>query len=281
MNGSIDVDNSSKGNRIIPFEPNWMNAFLGIDLSREEMVKILTDLCCIVEGDTVIPPSFRPDLEHKADIAEEIARMYGYNKIPTTQLQGGVEGKFTVGQKFQRLVADTMLALSFDQINTYSFISPKYYDKIRLAADDPRRASVVIQNPLGEDTSVMRTTALPSMLEILSGNYNNRNLDARLFELATEYIPAAQADVLPEEKLRLVLGGYGQDMDFFDMKGTVEALLEKCGVEGWEAVPQTGRPEFHPGRCADLFVKDPESGEGVKLGTLGQVHPSPCPASRP
>ncbi len=274
VGGVIDVDNSDRtAQRSIPFQPDWINSFLGVDLSREQMVKILTDLCCVVEDDTVIPPSFRPDLEHKADIAEEIARMYGYNKIPTTRLKGGVEGRFTPRQKFQRLVNDTMLALGYDQINTYSFISPKYYDKIGLPADSPLRESVTIRNPLGEDTSVMRTTALPSMLEILSGNYNNRNLEARLFELAPEYRPAG-ADALPEERLRLILGGYGQAMDFFQLKGAMETLLEACGAAAYEVKRQAGRPTFHPGRCADLFVTDPQTGRPVLLGTLGEVHPA-------
>ena len=273
VGGVIDVDNSDRtARRAIPFQPDWINRFLGIDLSREQMVKILTDLCCAVEGDTVIPPSFRPDLEHKADIAEEIARMYGYNKIPTTRLKGSAEGQFTPVQKFQRLVGDTMLALGYDQINTYSFISPKYYDKIGLPADSTLRDSVTIRNPLGEDTSVMRTTALPSMLEILSGNYRGRNLEARLFELATEYRPAG-ADVLPEEKLRLILGGYGGDMDFFDMKGAVESLLEACGVTQYSVQRQAGRTAFHPGRCADLFVTLPDRREPTLLGTIGEVHP--------
>ena len=273
VSGVIDVDNSDRTPRSIPFQPDWINRFLGIALSREEMVKILTDLCCVVEGDTVIPPSFRPDLEHKADIAEEIARMYGYNKIPTTRLKGSVEGRYTEEQKFQQQVSDTMLALGYDQIHTYSFISPKYYDKIRLAADSPLRNSVKISNPLGEDTSVMRTTALPSMLEILSGNYNNRNLEARLFEMATVYLPTGP-DTLPDEKPRLVLGGYGEDLDFFGLKGAVEVLLRQCNVADCDFVRQADDPAFHPGRCADIFCRDRETGENIRLGMLGEIHPA-------
>lgn len=266
VTGVVDIDNSKKELRRIPLQPEWMRRFLGIDISAEAMSEILTNLGFGVENGEVVVPSFRADVEHKADVAEEIARIYGYNNIPTTKIRGSAQGKLTPEQKFEREISSTLLALSYDQILTYSFISPKYYDKIRLPKDSPLRNSVKISNPLGEDTSVMRATAIPSMLEILSGNYQNRNLTARLYELATEYLPGEDG-LLPDERLRIVLGAYGGDMDFYTLKGAVESLLSALSVSGYEAVPEIGRPEFHPGRCAALTI------DGAELGVLGEVHP--------
>ena len=186
LNGFIDCDKSDKTPRTVKFEPEWINKFLGIECPHDRMVKILTDLGFKLDGDDIIVPSFRTDIEHKADIAEEIARIYGYNVIPITQLRGSIQAQLTDKQHFESLVNQTMLSLGCSEIYTFSFISPKYYDKILMPADSPLRNSVKISNPLGEDTSIMRTTSLPSMCETLSRNYNNRNANASLYEITTE-----------------------------------------------------------------------------------------------
>ncbi len=250
----------------VRLETDWINRFLGISLSEEKMKQILADLDCEFEGDEILVPTFRPDLVHKADIAEEIARFYGYDKISSASLHGGAQGKYTRRQKFESLIGDTMLALGASEIMTYSFISPKDYDKIRIPQDSPLRHSVVISNPLGEDTSIMRTTALPSMMETLARNYNNRNGSACLYELATEYLPTAE-DRLPEEKLKLICGMYGEGADFFTAKGMVESLLEKLNVTDWAIEASPAEFSYHPGRCASLSLG------GKPFGIIGELHP--------
>lgn len=267
VGGTIDLRGDMHTPAPIPFRPDWINSFLGTDIAQARMIQILTDLECTVENGKVTPPSFRADLEQEADIAEEIARIYGYNNIPTTKIRGSAQGKLTDEQKFERTVSDTLLALGFNQILTYSFISPKYYDKICMPQDSPLRRSVTITNPLGEDTSIMRTTALPSMLEILSANYANRNLSVKLSELATEYLPNGD-DELPEEKKKIILGAYGENTDFYALKGAVEALLARCEVQSYDIRPAADRPEYHPGRCAVLSIGDEE------LAVFGQLHPA-------
>ncbi|XOQ44742.1 MAG: Phenylalanine--tRNA ligase beta subunit [Clostridium sp.] len=262
----IEDRHFSPERRRIRFEPDWINRFLDISLSPDKMKEILTSLECEFDGDDILVPSFRPDLVHKADIAEEIARFYGYDKIPSTSLSGGAQGKYTPRQKFEKLINDTMLALGASEIMTYSFISPKDYDKILMPADSPLRNSVVISNPLGEDTSIMRTTALPSMMEVLARNFNNRNESACLYELATEYIPTKE-DQLPEEKQKLICGMYGNNADFFTAKGMVEDLLEKLCVTDWDIAATSTETAYHPGRCAVLSI------DGKTLGIIGEIHP--------
>lgn len=250
----------------IRLDTDWINRFLDISLTPDNMKNILIKLGCEFDGEDIIVPTFRPDLVHKADIAEEIARFYGYDKIPATTLGGGALGKYTPRQKFERAVNDTMLALGASEIMTYSFISPKYYDKILMPQDCALRKSVKISNPLGEDTGIMRTTALPSMMDALSRNYNNRNDSACLFELATVYIPTDQ-DKLPEEKHILICGMYGENADFFTAKGMAEELLEKLCVYDWEIDASQREFSYHPGRCAVLSVG------GERLGVVGEIHP--------
>lgn len=268
VGGMIDVDNSDKSERAIPFSPDWINRFIGIDVSRETMVSILENLECRVEGDTVIPPSFRNDLEHKADISEEIARFYGYDKIPSTAVRSVSDAKYTPKQKFERSVHQVLRAQGLYEVSTYSFISPKYYDKILLPAESPNRVCVTISNPLGEDTSVMRTTSLPSMLEVLSRNYNNRNKAAALYELATVYLPR-EGEALPIEKQYVTIGMYG-DYDFFSLKGIVETMLREIRVTGADYIACKNNPTFHPGRCAAVLVN------GESLGLIGEIHPAVC-----
>lgn len=213
IQGVIDVDNAGYKPTQITLNPQWINEFIGINASRDRNGLHLEQLGCRMNGDTIIVPSFRKDLEHKADIAEEIARFHGYDKIPSTAIRGTAQGALTEYQKFERTVSETLLAQGCYEISTYSFISPKYYDKICLPADSALRKSVVILNPLGEDTSVMRTIVVPSMMEVLSRNYNNRNASASLYELANEYIPV-EGQELPDEKPVITIGQYGESHDF-------------------------------------------------------------------
>ncbi len=269
VDGVIDVDNASHQGRSIPFDPDWINRFLGVSLTSQEMVEMLARLEIPVENGMALAPTWRPDLESKADIAEEVARMYGYDKIPTTALRGMAEGIVTPRQKFDRQAEQVLLGLGLSEILTFTFISPKLYDKIRLPEDSPLRSSVTILNPLGEDTSVMRTTALPSMLQVLATNYNNRNPQAALYEMATEYLPTAP-DQLPQEKQWITLGMYGDGCDFYTLKGRVEALLEKLCVTGVEYTACTHNPSYHPGRCAAMMAG------GETIGGIGEIHPEVC-----
>ena len=266
MDGIIMDDHSKALPRKIPLEADWINRFLDLSLSGEEMRTILSKLGCQFDGDLVIVPTYRPDLVHKADIAEEIARFYGYNKIPSTSIRGGAQGKYSARQKFDQTISRTMLAAGLSEIMTYSFVSPKVYDKILVPADSPLRKSVVISNPLGEDTSIMRTTALPSMLEILQRNYNNRNASAHLFEIAREYIPTAENE-LPVEKNKLICGFYGGDgLDFFTVKGIVEALFDQISLYNWDIEAVRDQFAFHPGQCAGLPPV-------TTCWVTGQIHP--------
>ena len=268
VGGWIDVDNSVKEPTRIPLSADWINRFLGIALPKAEMISILERLGFQVDGqDMVTVPSYRADVEHKADVAEEIARIYGYNKIPVTAIRGTAEGRLTAEQIFERNLSQIMLAQGCYEVSTYSFISPKYYDKINLPADSAYRNSIVITNPLGEDTSVMRTIAIPSMLEVLARNYNNRNLSMRAYEIATEYTPT-QPEQLPVESKQLLIGMYGEGCDFFALKGIVEELFDKIGLTGWDVAADETNPTFHPGRCARLTV-----GETL-IGYLGEIHPA-------
>ena len=265
LDGTLMDDHSNRERRRIPLEHDWINHFLDLDLSADEMKAILAPLDCQFDGDDILVPTFRPDLVHKADIAEEIARFYGYNNIPGTALSGGAQGKYSPVQKFMAKIGNTMLAQGLSEIMTYSFISPRCYDKINLPADSELRNSIVISNPLGEDTSIMRTIALPSMMEILAKNYNNRNASAALYELAKEYIPTTP-DELPVEKNTLIGGMYGDGADFFQMKGIVEELLDAISVYGYDVEACCDNPSYHPGRCANL-VKD-----GRVFGVMGEIH---------
>ncbi len=268
----IDKDYTDKILKKVEFSSEWINNFLGTEISEEDMIKYLNMLGFSVEDGKVISPSFRIDIEYKADIAEEIARIYGYNNIPSTQFKGVAEAEYTPIQKFIRKAENAMTALGCYEIATFSFISPKYFDKINLDQNSKLRSAETIMNPLGEDTSVMRTTTLPSMLEILSKNYNNRNENAKFFEIGKEYIPTG-ADTLPNEPQRLTLGMYGANTDFYDIKGIVDTLLDALGIHDTEYLRIANstsfdeKTAFHPGRSA-VIIKD-----GVEIGVLGEIHP--------
>jgi len=268
----IDADFSDKTPKMVEFDHAWINSFLGTNIPEETQKEYLTRLGFTVDGKTVSAPSFRIDIECRADIAEEVARIYGYNNIPSTMFKGVAEAKLTDTQKFSNKIENAMVSLGFNEILTYSFISPKYFDKISLPQDSRLRKTVTITNPLGEDTSVMRTTTIPSMLEILSRNYNYRNPSASLFEVGNEYI-VTTADKLPNEPQRLTIGAFGEGVDFYTLKGTIEELLKELRISDYEfsAIKDDSMVGefscFHPGRCAVIT-----KGETV-IGYFGEVHP--------
>lgn len=266
IEGVEDVYPNPKKQTVIDFCPDWVNNFIGINVSADEQKKILTDLEFEVKDGKIYVPSFRSDVEHKADISEEIARFYGFDKISVRDLQGTADGGLNEFQKFEKLIISKCIALGLSEIVTYSFISPKAYDKIALPSDSPLRKCVVISNPLGEDTGVMRTSMLPSMLDTLSRNYNNRNLTAYLFENGKVYIPNGENE-LPNEDRTLSIGIYGDGADFFTLKGKVEAIFACAGIKDYDVEAVTDNPTYHPGRTAKFTVN------GETLAVLGEIHP--------
>ncbi len=266
VNEFIDVYPGKQAPTTLPFNPAVINNFLGTDVPADEMIKILETLECKVSDGTITVPSFRADLGCMNDIAEEIARIYGYNRITSSQIKGETtQGGRTPKQKFEVDVENAMCGMGLNQIETFSFISPKYYDKVRLPADSALRNSVVISNPLGEDTSIMRTTALPSMLEVLARNYNFNNTNVKLFEVATVYIPTTP-DKLPNENKVIVLGMYG-DCDFYTTKGVCENILALAQIKNYTVTACSDNVSYHPGRCAKITVGD------KCIGVFGEIHP--------
>ena len=264
--GVIDAVAGEIRTATVKFEPERINALLGTEISADAMRKILLDLGFAFDGETILVPSWRGDVEHYSDIAEEVARFYGYNEIPT-RFTGTVStcGGFSPEQNCERRVGEICRSLGLDEIITYSFLSPSYYDKIRLSADSPLRDSLKILNPLGEDTSIMRTTILPSMLEILTRNYNFRNAEAFLYEIGRVYFK--RPDGLADEPRIVSLGAYGESMDFFTLKGWVEELLGTLCEGELRFAAQKDNPSYHPGRCAEVLLC------GERVGVLGQIHP--------
>jgi phenylalanyl-tRNA synthetase beta chain len=267
VDGVIDILNYVPQPTVLTLEPDKINALLGTDVPADEMVRILQKLDFTVDGDQVTVPSWRGDVQRMADLAEEVARFYGYDNIPTTLMRGQTTlGGYSPAQKLENRLGELCRACGYNEIITYSFISPTYYDKIRWSADDPRRASFKILNPLGEDTSIMRTTTLPSMLEILTRNYNYRNKNAKLYEVGRIYLPGGE-DGLANESRMLTLGAYGDNMDFFALKGAVEAILKDIRATSVRFEPCTDNPSYHPGRCARVWA------DSDCLGVIGQIHP--------
>ena len=268
VDGVIDILNHVPQPTVLTLEPEKINTLLGTDVAADEMVRILRKLDFQVDGDQVTVPSWRGDVQRMADLAEEVARFYGYNNIPTTLMRGQTTlGGYSEQEKLERQLGAMCRSLGYDEIITYSFISPTCYDKIRWNQDDPRRQSFKILNPLGEDTSIMRTTTLPSMLEILTRNYNYRNKSARLYEVGRIYLPGGDDGLAVENKV-LSMGAYGEDMDFFTLKGAVEAILKDIrATDITFEKPCTPNPSYHPGRCADVYVGS------RRVGVLGQIHP--------
>ena len=266
--GTIDILNYVPHPTVLPLEPDKINGLLGTDIGKDEMVSILKKLDFVVDGDQVTVPSWRGDVIGMADLAEEVARFHGYNNIPTTLMRGQTTlGGFSEEEKLERQLGSLCRSMGYDEIITYSFISPTCYDKIRWDADDARRQSFKILNPLGEDTSIMRTTVLPSMLEILTRNYNYRNQNVRLYEVGRIYLPGGEDGLAVENKV-LSMGAYGSDMDFYTLKGCVEAILKDLRAEDVRfEVPAVVNPSYHPGRVADVYAGD------RRIGVLGQIHP--------
>jgi len=270
--GVVDCYPGRSAKRVIPFNPDNINALLGTDISRDRMVEIFRRLEIEVnpDGNTVTAPTFRPDLECEADLAEEVARFYGYNNIKPTLLEGRacVVGARTHKQKIEQILHRTMLSCGLSETYTYSFTSPKVFDKINLPQDSELRKTVVITNPLGEDFSIMRTTTLPDMLEVLATNYNRRAEEARLFEMSYVYLPkSVPVTELPHEKPVLTIGMYG-NVDFYDLSGIVEEVMDVLGIKDFEVLPVKDNPSFHPGRTAKLVIG------GKECGIFGQVHPN-------
>ena len=273
VSGIIDIDHSTPLQKPVEFNPEKINSFLGTSLTREQMEGYLKRLNFTINGDTVTAPVGRIDVACGSDVAEEVARLYDYNNIPMTLLRGSASAKRSPEERFCNKVENTLAGMGLNQINTFSFVSPKLFDKINLPADSGLRKVVAISNPLGEDTSVMRTSILTSMMEIVSGNYNSRCEKLALFECGREYLPQSGME-LPIEPKRISIGMYGGGCDFFSLKGVVEQLFYVLNINGCEieaASDDCGFDEvcaFHPGRCAVI------SKNGVKLGIFGEIAPA-------
>lgn len=266
LDGTIDILNFVPQPKQLKLRADKINALLGTDIDAAEMCRILQELGFGVDGDIITVPSWRGDVEHYSDLAEEVARFYGYNQIPTTAMTGvTTRGGYSPEQMLERSLGTVCRSLGYDEIITYSFISPTYYDKIRLPEDSPLRKSMKIMNPLGEDTSIMRTTVMPSMLEILTRNYNYRNKEAHLYELGRTYFE--REDGMADEPKHLSLGVYAPEESFFTLKGAVETILDSIRAEDVTYVAEKSDPSYHPGRCAKVYVN------GQEVGTLGQIHP--------
>ena len=266
LDGTIDIINYVPEAKTLPLEPEKINRLLGTNITREQMVDYLNRLEIPVEGDEILVPSFRPDLNLMADIAEEVGRSYGYNEIPTTSFKTSTQGGYSEVMKLETKAGQLCRSLGYSEIITYSFVSPAIFDQIRIPADSKLRNALRIQNPLGEDTSIMRTIALPSMLEILSRNNNYHNKSAKLYELAKIYLPV-EGQVLPEEPKMLLLGAYGEGTTFFSLKGELESVLKGLRIKKASYTAVKDNPSYHPGRCAKVTI------DSVDVGYLGQVHP--------
>ncbi len=272
LDGVIDIDNSNYTPRVLKLEPEKINRFIGIDISREKMVEYLTLLGFIVDGDNITVPSWRADVEQFADIAEEIARMYGYDVIPTTLYAGATVYHATPKIAFEDKVKSCCRAIGYSEAMTYSFVSPKSLDRILVSADSELRNMFVISNPLSDEMSAMRRTLLPSIIEVMARNINVKNVDPRIFELGKIYIPEVidgkvNMNKQPIEKKLLSIAGAG-NYDFYALKGAVEYVAKTFGLGKLEYRPQSNDPSYHPGRCATVYV------DGTFLGTLGEIHPT-------
>lgn len=267
MDGMIDVLNYVPQPVTVKLEPERINALLGTNISEADMIEYLhREEVPVVDG-MIQVPSWRPDLRVMADIAEEVARYYGYNNIETTLMRGATTmGGYSDEQKLENAAGAAARALGYSEIITYSFVSPSSFDAIRIPADSPLRKTVKLVNPLGEDTSIMRTVILPSMLDILSRNFAFKNKGVKLYEIGKIYLPV-EGEKLPNEPKRMIFGTYGEHENFFTLKGEVDALLEQLNVHPATYVADTKNPSYHPGRCADIMI------DGKKLGVIGQTHP--------
>ncbi len=272
VGGMVDVYPHPWTSRRIAFRPDWINSFIGTDVDPETMKEYFKRLGLGFDEDAqeVIVPTFRQDLEQEADIAEEVARFFGYDNIPTTLPRGeATAGKLSFKQRIEAVARQVAEYSGFSQAMTYSFESPKVFDRLLLTEDAPEREAIRISNPLGEEFSIMRTVSLNGILTSLATNYNRRNKSVSLYEMGNIYIPRElPLTELPDERMQLTLGSYDSKYDFFAMKGVVEEFFDKIGLSGIkEYRVDTRRPYLHPGRQADIWYG------GVKVGYLGELHP--------
>ena len=271
VGGIVDVCSETRQPSRVAFDADRINALLGTDLTKEEMLGYLARVELTYDEATneIVAPTFRQDINCLADVAEEVARFYGYDKIPTTLPTGeATTGKLPFKLRIESVARDIAEYCGFSEGMTYSFESPKVFDKLRVPADSELRNAIVISNPLGEDYSIMRTTTLNGMLTSLATNYNRRNKDVRLYEMGNVYLPKAlPLTELPDERTQFTLGMYGKG-DFFDMKGVCEEFFEKAGMkERMHYSPDSEKPYLHPGRQANMIY------QGTVVGYLGEVHP--------
>ncbi len=272
VNGTVDVYPVKREPVRIPFEPDRINALLGTDISKEQMLEYYKPIELEYDEKTneIVAPTFRQDLFRTADLAEEVARFFGYDNIPTTLPRGeATTGKLPFYLRIEAVARDIAEFCGFSQGMTYSFESPKVFDKLLLPEDARERQAIVISNPLGEDFSIMRTTSLNGMLTSLATNYNRRNKNVRLYEMGNIYLPKSlPLTELPDERMQFTLGMYG-DGDFFSMKGIIEEFLDKIGMHLKETYdPNAGKSFLHPGRQANIIY------DGTVIGYLGEVHPT-------
>ena len=260
LKGVVDVYPNKPEPKKLVVNPQRINHLLGVDVPMEQFVGILESLefkCNLVANDKleIDVPSFRTDMEQEADVWEEIARIYGFENIPSVQLEGNTTaGIKTSKQKFMDALKDNSTAVGLNEILTYSFVSPKGVDKIRVPEGNAKRNFVKLLNPLGEETSVMRTTLIPNMLDVLSTNVSHKIEEVSAFECGHIFIP--QDSELPKEENRMCVGMYGKDVDFFALKGTIETILVNVGFKGYEIEPQDNNTTFHPGRCAKIVYNN-------------------------
>lgn len=274
MQDTIDIYNEKVYPHSLKVDCNWVNKFLGTNIPKEHMAEYLNrlELRTEIDKDTlkIEVPTFRSDINIKEDVAEEIARIYGYDNIPSTIIKSvSTKGGKNEKQKLDDKVIETMISSGFNQSINYSFISRKAFDKILLPEDSPLRKAVSIKNPLGEDYSIMRTTTLSSMMECLSRNYSRKNDLVRLFEIGKIYTPSKDTDKLPKEKNIITIAMYGSS-DYFNLKGAVENILEILKIQRFSFKREIENPAFHPGRTAQLYIKND------LVGVLGEVHPQVC-----
>ncbi|MBL4938162.1 phenylalanine--tRNA ligase subunit beta [Clostridium sp. YIM B02515] len=271
MQGTIDIYPERIEMKTLEVSASWMNKFLGTDIRVEKMKEYLDrlELSATINGDTLVVkvPTFRSDINIKEDVAEEVARIYGYNNIPTTVMNGvSLNGGKTKKQKLEDKIIEVLIGSGLNQSISYSFVSPKVFDKILVPQDSELRKTVTIKNPLGEDFSIMRTTSIPSMMESLSRNYSRSNEEARLFEIGKVYIPNEDPNKLPKETNIITLGMYGK-VDYYELKGIVENIIGILGISNISFQRESNNATFHPGKTAAIYSKK------EYIGILGEIHP--------
>lgn len=274
MEGTIDVYNKKLDPHSLSVDSNWINKFLGTDLSKEDMKKYLDRLELNTEIEenmlNISVPTFRGDINIREDVAEEVARIYGYNNIPATVAKcESLRGGKSLKQHLEDKLIETLIGSGLNQSISYSFVSPKVFDKVLLPKDSILRKVVQIKNPLGEDYSIMRTTTIPSMMEALGRNYSRNNEEAKLFEIGKIYLPKESVDQLPEERNIITLGMYG-GVDYLDLKGIIENLIDTMGIKKYSFKRENQNPSYHPGKTALLYINK------ELCATLGEVHPDIC-----